>query len=194
MYPSSGSFDGDANSKWWTYLGEVVKPLSERFPDLLFWTTDYGDRVRLRVFSQEEEVHAFVQNKVECLGMWFPPNPDDNEIEVTLLSDLGSDRFLDWTIACDADDLQIRRQQRAMLTLRFLCATVRLYLDDVIKKEDGKWEWRKTPHQENPCGNNFESLIHLVGNITRFEFDLIGTLGTAWRLDGPQALARCRLW
>lgn len=171
-----------------------MKPISDRFPDLLFWTTDYGDKVKLRVFSQDAHVHEFLRDRIEFLGMTFPPNPDEHETDVTLLSDLGSDRFLNWSMALDSKELQAKRSQRAMLTLRFLCATVRLYLDDLAKMEDGKWTWQKTPHEQNPCGNNFESLIHLVGNITRFEFELFAALGTAWKLNPPQALTRCRLW
>ena len=106
----------------------------------------------------------------------------------TLLSDLGKDRFANQSLDDSA------RERRAKLTLKFLCSTVRLHLDSLIRGEGQYWEYQPTPHQENPLDNNFESLCHLVGNITRFEFVLIDGNRTAWQDQKQTADTRLALW
>ena len=77
---------------------------------------------------------------------------------------------------------------------RFLCATVGLHLDSLVRGEGKYWEYQPTPGGENPYGSNFESLGHLVGNISRFQFDLIDGNRTRWQDQQPPGNIILALW
>jgi hypothetical protein len=140
--------------------------------------------------SDSQEVHDFIETRIGDLKLGF--NPTEEEA-ATLFSDLGNDRFVDQSLDISA------KERRASLTLKFLYATTRLHLDSLVPGDEVPgighyWEYQPTPHELNPLGNNFESLTHLVGNITRFEFDVHTTAGTIWQRPQLLSSIRCRLW
>jgi hypothetical protein len=179
--PNTPPFDRDRESRWRSFLGEFVRPIANDFPDLLFWCSEYDGEVRFRVDSDSPEVHKSIETGIKDLKLDFDPTQEEVE---TLLSDLSKDRFANQSLDDSA------RERRAKLTLKFLCSTVRLHLDSLIRGDGQYWEYQPTPDQENPLGNNFESLCHLVGNITRFEFVLIDGNRTMWQYPKRLALWR----
>ncbi len=186
-YPEGKApFDRDRESRWRAFLGEFVKPIADKYPDLLFWCSEYGSCTKFRVYSELKEVHAMILRSIEDMGLHF--NPKEEE-EVTVLSDLGDGRFIDQRLDDNA------KKRRAELTLKFLCATVRLHVDSLVRGDGQYWEYQPTPHsKENPLGNNFESLGHLLGNITRFEFELKNGNQTVWQFQKPPGNTRLSLW
>ena len=182
--PDHPSF-ADMTHRWHTFLGEFAKPIADKYPGLLFWCSFYGGYARFRVHTENEETHAFIIQKIADTGLIFN---SAEELDHTLSGDLGAPRFIDPALGADAI------QRRADLILMFLCSTVRLVVDGLVKHDDLHWQYRTTQHNENPLGNNFESLVHLVGNISQVEFDVYATAGTAWRQTQLPATLRCRLW
>jgi hypothetical protein len=141
----------------------------------MFWCSEYEGEVRFRVDSDLPEVHKSIEDGIKDLNLDFDPTKEAAE---TLISDLGKDRVANQALDDSA------RERRAKLSLKFLCSTVRLHLDSLIPGEGQYWEYQQTPHEYNPLGNNFESLCHLVGNITRFQFYLDGNrtvVAALWR-------------
>lgn len=179
-------FDRDLESRWRSFLGEFVRPIADKFPDLLFWCSYYYSVAKFRVLSESQEVHDFITTRISDLKLGFNLEEEVNE---TLIGDLGNDRFVN-----QIRD-EVAKQKRAELTLRFLCATVRLHIDSLVPCEGQYWEHQPTPHaKENPHGNNFESLSHLVGNISRFEFDLIDGNRTVWQFQQQPGNTRLAIW
>lgn len=173
--------------RWQSFLGEFAKPIADKHPNLLFWCSYYGTHASFRVHTDDKGVTDFVERQIQDLGLVFK---SEEEEKVTLVGDLGAPRFIDQSLGAAAI------AKRADLVLRFLCSTVRLYLDGLVNASGKYWSYPPTPLNENPLGNNFESLAHLVGNISQFEFDVFATAGTAWHqtpLPLPQPI-RCRLW
>jgi len=171
--------------RWQTFLGEFVKPIADKFPNLLFWCSYYYEHSKFRVHSDKQDVHDFINQKIESVGFVFDANEESGH---TLSSDLGASRFIDQSLGADAIN------RRADLVLRFLCSTVRLYLDGLVKVDASHWEYRKTLSDQNPLGNNFESLVHLVANLSRFEFLVQASLGTVWQQSPSSQYIPCRLW
>ena len=184
-FPNNHASFGDMHHRWQSFLGEFAKPIAEKFPDLLFWSSYYYSAAKFRVESDSEEVHKFIEQKIKDTGLLFNPDEEKND---TLVGDLGAARFIDQNLGAEAV------QRRADLVLKFLCATARLYSDGLVKVNATHWEYRLTPSDQNPLGNNFESLAHLVANVSRFEFDVFAQMGTAWQQGQNSQGVRCRLW
>jgi hypothetical protein len=182
-FPPNNIFSGPSH-RWQNFLGEFVKPIVDKYPELLFWSTYYHTSAKLRVCSENQEVHDFIISKIQETGLQYNP---EEEISETLWRDLGGERFIDQSLGEEA----IKR--RAEFTLKFLCCATRLYLDGLVKVNDTHWECRKTISGQNPLGNNFESLVHLIANISRFEFVVQASIGTAWQQSPTTVAALCRL-
>jgi hypothetical protein len=183
-FPASTSSFDDLTHRWPTFLGEFVKPIAVKYPDLLFWCSFYGECARYRVHCGRQEIEDFTIKTIKEIGLAFDLT---EEATLSLSTDLGSPRFIDPSLGSDAIN------RRADFILRFLCSTVRLYLDGLEKIDDKHWQYRPTKHKENPLGNNFESLAHLMANISQFEFDVFPTAGTFWHQTRLPPTLRCRL-
>jgi hypothetical protein len=91
-------------------------------------------------------------------------------------------------------------RQRAVLVLKYLHSISELVLDNLMPAGAGLWQMETNVHLENPLGNNFETLGHLLTNITGFEFDVQIDQGlnvrTGWMgpIPGPILVTRrCRI-
>jgi len=78
-----------------------------------------------------------------------------------LVADLGTDRFL----AQEQGGTPTRRRQRAERLVAFLHETLLLALDTLVK-DGNDWRFEHSTHQENPTGTTFQSVVHLVCNLT----------------------------
>lgn len=191
----------DLERRWRSFLGEFVKPIAQRYPDLLFWTSYYYQAAKFRVVSDDATVHQFIGQQIQDAGLIWLTDPNFGEDDVTLVGDLGSARFVDQSLGTTQEEKEQIRARRAMLTLKFLCSTVRLHLDSLVPADQNPgsvnkhWDYQPTPEKDlNPLNNNFESLVHLVGNITRFEFEVMTATKTIY---GPAQIIgtqRHRLW
>jgi hypothetical protein len=89
-YPGTAPFDRDREDQWRSFLGEFVRKVADKFPDLLFWCSEHETAVKFRVQSDSSTVHDFIKKRIGDLNLKFHPTEEDGE---TLLSDLGKDRF-----------------------------------------------------------------------------------------------------
>jgi cytochrome P450 len=78
-----------------------------------------------------------------------------------LVADLGTDRFL----AQEQGGTPTRRRQRAERLVAFLHEALLLALDTLVK-DGNDWRFERSTHQENPTGTTFQSVVHLVCNLT----------------------------
>jgi len=92
--------------------------------------------------------------------------------------------------------------QRSEMVFKFLHAGCALYIDNLVWEEP-YWKFERNPEQqENPLGNSFESLLHLISNFSQAQFDVYffqtGTnsisAATAWMPRPiPLGSVRCKL-
>lgn len=92
-------------------------------------------------------------------------------------------------------------QRRSELVFRFLHAGCELFIDNLVRDGD-YWRIELNKDAENPLGNSFESLIHLISNFSEAEFDVflyqtgpsVVSAATAWmQRPVPLGSVRCHL-
>src|SRR5262249_42026318 len=136
-----------------------------------YWFTYYGTFVRFRLYTND---YSAVRPTIDQLLLALALSERNEEKDLTLVGDLGTDRFLSSkrTDKVNAD--------RAELVLAYLWSIAELVRDNVQRREDGYWELEESTNRENPRGSNFESLHHLFCNMTRVPLHVQMTLWTEW--------------
>ena len=157
-FPEDDPHYNDFQFRWQTFLGRFVLPVYREHAGLRFWCSFYASFAAFRVQTDDERISKDIQERVDKSVFSFDPN---EEISATLVSDLGQSRFIDQSLGSDA----IAR--RAELVLDYLSSITRLYLEGLVEVGDGRWTYRTTTDRENPNGSDFESLHHLLCNISR---------------------------
>jgi len=90
--------------------------------------------------------------------------------------------------------------RRSELLFKFLHAGCALLIDNLLQDGD-YWRIEKSTNSENPLGNSFESLLHLISNFSQAEFDVFlfqtGSTISAATMWTPRPVSigqiRCRL-
>jgi hypothetical protein len=168
-------------------LGTIVRPLHEQYKDDIRWTwvTRYAGQynpsappygyelpeqyhanggyryILLRVSIKDESKESLHDQAIQLArtaGCFTNPN---GWINYDVRGDLGNDRFV------RADAGLEDRARRAQLIAYFIDATVKLMLDSIIQTDDGRWILEPNAHHvQNPEGSFFQSVHHLLCNLT----------------------------
>lgn len=181
VFPNSPPFDRP-EFRWASFVGEFVAPLMNGRTNL-FWCTYYGDRAHFRILIDDyESLQLQLEPLRDSLGL-VDTGEQKNQ---TLIDDLGHSRFLSQNSKSDSP-------KRAALVLKYLNSIALLLIDNVQKRQDGYWELETSTDNENPLGNNFESLAHLLANMTGFQFDVLLGHQTVWQHLVIHKSLRCHL-
>lgn len=165
-----------------TFLAEVVKPLVARFPTLLYYFQRIPTGVQLCFSTRDKAVNRALTRYLKMAKV--VPSRQPNLQADSLIGAFGSpgSRFL-------AQAHHTSPHRRALVVLKFLQGICDLYLDQLMPAGGGAWTVENNVHHENPLGNNFESLAHLLANITGFEFeievDYQANVRTGWMANLP---------
>jgi hypothetical protein len=150
-----------------------------------YWFSYYTNCARFRVLTEDyEALRGPLEKLRDSLGLIDRGEEKEN---FTLKGDLGHGRFLS-EARNDKDS-----EKRAKKVLSYLNSVCDLYIDNLVLRGDGYWTIEKSTHEENPLGNNFESLAHLLANISGFEFDVSHNYRTPWMQNPPAPRFRCHL-
>lgn len=172
-FPNAKPFDR-LDSRWWGFVGEFVRPLMSGRDDL-YWCSYYGSFARFRLYTDNySQIEPQIDLSCQKLGL----QRDDSEKNLTLEDDLGHPRFFD-------PNSKSTRPKRAELVLRYLHSISELLVDSVDQLADGYWILEANTNPENPNKKSFESLGHLLANMSQFQFDVQVTFRTVWM---PQEL------
>ena len=156
---------------YWSFLGELVLPVIRLGLHRHFWFTNYGNFARFRVYTDKyDKIRPTLENLRDGLGLV----DHGEEKALTLVDDLGSDRFL----ARARTDKQ--PEERALLVLRYLHAIAELVCDNLQQNAEGYWIIEESMNRENPNGSNFESLHHLLCNSAQVPLFVNVSLWTEW--------------
>ena len=133
------------------------------------------------LISDYEQLRKPLEDLRDSLGLI---DKGEEKGDFTLVGDLGHARFL--------SNLRPNKkpEDRALLVIRYLNSICDLYIDNLIKEPSGYWICEPSTHAENPLGNNFESLAHLLSNIAQYRFRLEPPSRTEWMDSelGPQRI------
>lgn len=179
-FPDTYPFDRP-EFRWTTFLSEFVAPLMKD-RGLKYWVSYYGSFVRFRVLTDDyESLKPDLESLRDSLGLV----DKGEEKDMTLVGDLGHARFL-------APNSDSSPEKRAELVLNYLNSISLLLVDNLVKGGN-YWKLETSNHNENPLNNNFESLAHLLGNMTQFQFDVEFGYRTPWMHPQPIQKFRCHL-
>jgi hypothetical protein len=155
--PIAAPFESDAN-RWPTCVGEFIKPLVAKHPGLKYWFSFYRDYFQLCFYTDKyAEILPDIETTMTPFGITWKRKP---EAEDTLEGDCARDKF--YTLVTKD------KRQRSLLVLDYFHAISALYIDQLIKRLDGKWEPEPNADLGNNCdGVIFQSLMHMLCNMTR---------------------------
>lgn len=163
----------------YTFWGNVVLPVANEQPRSLLWATHYNGQSHHFEFRIDTEQPDATNDRVRELCSKWHLKYDDKKIESDLKGNLGHSRFL------AAEQMDKSDTDRALLVLKYLDSISRLVVDQLVSVDDNYWRLEKNTDRENPLNNGFESLAHLLANMTGFEFDVILYSGTRWMNPAP---------
>ena len=151
-FPNSSLFDND-DFRWTTFVGEFVRPIVENISDL-YWFSYYTTYARFRIYTNQYHI---IKPRLESLRDSLGLIDKGEEKDLTLESDLGSDRYL------SKERTDKTQTDRALLVLKLLNSGCKLFIDTLIK--DGHY-WKEELNNEinNPLGSSSYSYIHLLHN------------------------------
>ena len=147
-YPSKHPFD-KLEFRWASFLGEFVRKVTTSHPDILYWSTHYGNEVEFKVFTDDV---SFIQSAIDNLKtIGFKVTG----LKRTLEQDLGIQRFI-------GPGSTSNPTRRAHLILKSLKAVCDLMIDSIVQRPDGYWEKEDCGDKShNPIGNHMFSVTHL---------------------------------
>lgn len=184
--PTHGPLFDQPASRWPTFVGEFLAPVVrdsavEAFVFLDHQPKDFEFRFASKEFKRVEDEMAKRQEELGIESIAKPTNDAE-----TIAAAFGGGRFL----APDKLSSQGARELRSELIFRFLHAGCALYLDN-LAKDGARWRIEANFGEgQNPLGNTFESMLHLISNFSGAQFDVFVmqhdpkmlTLATAWML------------
>lgn len=187
-FPDNAPFDRE---DWFeNFLGHFVMPVVETGKITRFWFSRYGSpqshEIRFRLETDTwVEIEPLIQQKITDFGF----NDLKDEQNYRNVDDLGNDRFL----SQDAQGTDATRRSSLVLdVLHRLCV---LYLDTLVgPDQDGYFRQESNKNINNPHGSIFESIHHLLCNITGVvtEVDLIQIGANQLILQSPLYASQVR--
>lgn len=175
----------DEATRWPMIVGKFVAPIVQH-PDVAAYVfLNHGADFELRIVSSE---YQRVEQKIKEVKREFGINEKTSPKEGSKVRDaFGGTRF---TVAGKIGTES--EAKRSELVFRFLHAGCALVIDNLVE-ENGIWKIERNTDPQNPLGNSFESLLHLVSNFSTAQFDLILYAGTPWSRPRPHSSVRTHL-
>jgi len=174
--PKIAPFDTAATLMWPTLVGTFLRPIIESFPDMTYWFCDHGNDFQFCFAHKDcEPIEKAIEDQLKEYKTTEMKDRARNETVGTAF--LGERWIAKNKIGDDA-----LASKRSRLVFGFLHSTSALYFDGLVA--DGRhWKVEKNDDAlQNPEGSGFESLLHLLCNITQvptpiYDFELGGQRG-----------------
>jgi hypothetical protein len=172
-------FDTAGLFLWPTLVGTFLGPVIESVPELPYWFCNHGSDFQF-CFAHEdyEQVEETIEAQKQAFQTTTKVPPTDGATIATAF------RGSRWIAQAKIED-NAAAVRRSQLVFTFLHSTSALFYDALIQ-EGAHWRLEPNGDQENPLGNNFESLLHLVSNISQAQFDFQICYRTGWMV--PQTI------
>jgi hypothetical protein len=173
--------------RWETFVGEFLAPLArdpatEGFVFLNHQPKNYELRFASKDFERIEEEMGKRQLTLGIETLAKPAEGDTSNVGTAF----GGGRYL----APDRMGEHEASERRSELVFDLLHAGCALYLDNLVK-EGARWRAETNIGEgQNPLGNTFESMLHLISNFSGAKFDVFIMqndpktlkLATAWMI------------
>jgi hypothetical protein len=164
VMPTHDPFE-PGQSQWPTIVAEFIAPVLSREADTLYWFLNHGADFQLCIASADyARVEAILEKRRLDMGIVpksFPTNG------ATLATALGGSRWL----ADERNGDPALSPKRSELLVRLLHACCNLYTHQLIQKGN-HWFLEANTDENNPLGSSFESVFHLIGNLSQAEVEV----------------------
>lgn len=172
--------------QWTTIVAEFVVPLVKEEKGLIYWFCDEGDHFQLCFASADfKSIEEKIEARRKLMGIVSKSSPADG---ATVAAAFGGERW----IPKDKIGDQAFESGRSELMLRLLHATCQLFISALV--QDGShWKLESNSSSQNPLGSFFESVLHMVSNISKAEFQVHFGYSTSWMPLQSVWSARCHL-
>jgi len=150
-----------------TWVGQFVKPIVEKQLHDHYWFSFYGDHAKLRIWTTSDKHDALVPEiekllENPALSQRLDATGQPVEVGLTLVDDLGSDRFRPRDCS---PDRQLERAIKILTVLHSLCDLV---IHSLQATQDGHcFIEGNDNHIQNPDGSFFQSLHHFFCMVTQ---------------------------
>lgn len=189
--PTGSPFDQPA-SLWTTIVGELIRPVVKQAKEIdgefVYWFCYHGADFQFCFASQNfQQIEAVLDTQRHNLRIRPKTSPTDGK---TVASALIGTR---WLPADKIGDSSFEAA-RSELVLRTLHSACKLFIHS-LRQDIGGNQWRLEPNssEQNPLGNLFESMLHMVSNLSQAQFDVHLGYATAWMPLRTVQTLRCHL-
>jgi len=190
--PTVAPFDKAGTLLWPTLVGTFLRPVIESAPDMSYWFCNHG--TDFQFCFAHNDISKTDKLLDEQLKKYATTEIADRSKTQTIGTAFLGERWIAKSkINCD-----MPAARRSKLIFYFLHATSALFLDSIVQVGD-YWgverlvDAAENPKSENPLGNGFESLLHLVSNISQAQFELLNGNRTGWMPPQPAGNTRLQL-
>jgi hypothetical protein len=209
--PKRAPYSGPRNDKdrlaesysWPSIVGDFVKPLVERWPDSLWWQVQEGPfyQVCVAPWTRWSPLHEDPERyakeversvRAHCKTTGFRMK---RLLRGTLGTALAGDRWNRCSYdLCRSKEEAQRQEARSVLLVQTMDRVCRLYMDTLVKVPHRRvkrgqpthhWVTEVNGSRQNPHGNIFESLMHLLANTGEPRFDVKVQVNTPWMRENP---------
>lgn len=149
--------------QWPTVLAEFVRPALLPNPGVAYWFSYYGNHFQLCLAgSRFARVENILQQRQQLFQINTKTNPAPG---ATVGTALNGSRWL----AQERNPAPADTVRRSILLVRCLHTASQLFLDQLIQDPalQGRWRIEHNVDINNPLGRSFESVLHLISNLSR---------------------------
>ena len=162
--PSHPPFEPNG-SPWPTIVSEFIAPVFKDETDVLFWFLNHGPHFQLCIASHD---YVRIEQNLETRRANFHINTKTPPAaNATVATALGGSRWL----ADNRHGDPALAERRSELLVRTLHAACVLFIDQLVQK-NSHWHIELNSDRNNPLGHSFESLFHLIGNLSQTEIEV----------------------
>lgn len=182
--PKYGVYKDEAN-QWTNLIGHFIKPIVENEPNLIYWFVQEGRWFQFCFASSEPERIAakirVIQKKMRIKTKRI--------LKGDSAGALGGTRWVSTERLKD----KVIEAERSELMLRVCHSICKLFIHNLEKRGKNWLTEISGDLRQNTHGNLFESLMHLIANISQARFDVQLYARTGWMQEYQQAKITCHL-
>ncbi|HWA27538.1 MAG TPA: hypothetical protein VG734_17920 [Lacunisphaera sp.] len=160
--PTQGVF-APGDTQWPTVLAEFIRPALSQQRGVAYWFTYYGAHFQLCLAgSNFAAVEHILQQRQGLFNIATKTAPTAG---ATVGTALGGSRWY----ASERNPTAADEARRSVLFVKVLHRACAVYLDQLIQDPglQGRWRVEHNTDINNPLGRSFESLFHLLSNLSR---------------------------
>lgn len=177
--PTTNAPYNDESKVWPSAVGNLVKPVVDRFEGLKFWFSFSRSYIQFAAYTDQfDQLAEALKKRADDLGFGLIRPPETGD---TLEGDCAREKF----VTAPSKD----RTKRAKLVLDYLHTISALYIDTLVDK-GSHWQVEENTDANNPDKVSFQAFHHMLCNISQVPLAIYHyQYGTHKVWDSPFAIS-----